>query len=62
MTHGHHDPSHSSNKPWWKQVHRDWKFWTAVVLMIAALGVYVLSVDESLQPGGETKQPTPAAP
>ncbi len=42
-------------------IHRDWRFWTAVVLMLAAMAVYVLSFDESLEPGGQISPEVPAA-
>jgi hypothetical protein len=63
-THGHphHEHSHEPKGPWWKQVHRDWRFWTALVLMVAAMAAYVMTVDESLRPGGGVKQQAPAAP
>ena len=43
-------------KPGKKGIHKDWRAWTAVVLMLAAMVVYVLSFDESLQPEGDTEQ------
>jgi hypothetical protein len=42
-------------------LHRDWRFWVAIVLMLAAMAAYVLSNDEALQPGGRVRPPTPAA-
>jgi hypothetical protein len=56
--HKHHDHQHKASKPW----HQDWKTWTAVVLMLAAMLVYVFSVDESVGPGAdETGIEMPAA-
>jgi hypothetical protein len=53
-----HEHQHKTNKPW----HQDWRTWTAVVLMLAAMLVYVFSVDESVGPGAdETGTETPAA-
>jgi hypothetical protein len=49
---------HKPKKAW----HQDWRTWTAVVLMLAAILVYVFSVDESVGPGAdETGTETPAA-
>ena len=67
MTHGHphnhpHDHQHPPKGPWWKQVHRDWRFWTGVILMIMAMVVYVLSLDESMRPWGTIAPKVPAAP
>jgi len=31
--------------PYWKRMHRDWRFWIGALLMGAALAVYVLSGD-----------------
>jgi len=33
--------------PYWKRAHKDWKFWVGVVLIFAAIAVYVLSLDLS---------------
>ena len=57
--HSHkHDRAHS--KPGWKP-HRDWRVWV-VVAMLAAMAIYVLTLDESLLPGGGSGEPVPAAP
>jgi hypothetical protein len=37
-------------------LHRDWRFWVAIALMLAAMVAYVLSMDESLQPGGNGQE------
>lgn len=47
----HHEPQRTA----W---HKDWRTWTIVVLMLAAMGMYVASLDESDAPDG---QPMPAA-
>lgn len=57
--HKNHPSDHQQkpNKPW----HQDWRTWTAVLLMLAAMVVYVFSVDESIGPGAdETGTETPA--
>ncbi len=47
---------HDHAKPGKKGIHKDWRAWTAVVLMLVAMVVYVLSFDESLQPEGDAEQ------
>jgi len=54
--HGHHHDQPGKSRPW----HRDWRLWAGVVLMLIAIGVYVLTLNESLIPGG-SGQPMPAA-
>lgn len=56
-----HEHGHQHG-PAWKHLHRDWRLWVAIALMLAAMFMYVLSNDESLQPGGGPPQtPMPAA-
>jgi len=44
VKHRHHAVSESvSAVPYWKRAHRDWRFWIALVLMLLAMAVYVLS-------------------
>ena len=31
-----------------KRLHKDWRVWVAVILMLAAMIIYVLSLDDSL--------------
>ena len=31
--------------PYWRRMHRDWRFWVGALLMAGALAVYVLSGD-----------------
>ncbi len=31
-----------------KKLHKDWRMWVAVVLMLAAILIYVLTLDDSL--------------
>jgi len=59
--HKHHDHDHQHKKP--KGLHTDWRLWLVVVLMLAAMVIYVLSDDESIQPGQpNASPPVPAAP
>jgi hypothetical protein len=38
--------------PYWKRAHRDWRFWVGLVLMLAAITIYVLSEDLAFLPHG----------
>ncbi|MCO6048077.1 hypothetical protein NG895_29600 [Aeoliella sp. ICT_H6.2] len=54
--HGHADHNqhqHHNRRP---GPHKDWRVWTAVVLMLGAMVAYVMSMDESEVPG-EPPQP-----
>lgn len=56
--HNHsHDHAHTQKRG----LHRDWRVWVIVGLMLAAMFAYVMSDDESLQPsGGQPKAPVSA--
>ncbi|QDS91550.1 hypothetical protein FF011L_02800 [Roseimaritima multifibrata] len=47
--HGHHNADHSTASKK-KMIHHDWRFWTAITLMILAMVAYVLSLDEAMAP------------
>ena len=36
----------------WRNLHKDWRTWAAVVMMLIAMGAYVLTLDDSVQPTG----------
>ncbi len=55
--HHHHD---QHQVPAWKRLHRDWRVWLGVILMLTAMAAYVISQDESIRPGGRVPQ-APAA-
>ena len=63
--HNHEGNSGDSGEPepgpYWKRMHRDWRFWIGAVLMAAALAVYVLSGDLAWVPNGH-RQPAMPAP
>ena len=61
--HGGHDPSgnHEGQPPYWRRVHRDWKFWIALSLMLAAMAVYVMSDDLAIRPHRQMHQPMSGA-
>jgi hypothetical protein len=63
-SHHHGHDNHHAKK---RAIHKDWRLWTVVLLMLAAMAMYVLSDDEALQPvgpGGTTvdEPAVPAAP
>jgi hypothetical protein len=43
-------------KPGKKGIHKDWRAWTAIVLMLVAMVVYVATLDEAVQPEGDAEQ------
>lgn len=57
--HTHEGMGHPHAK---KPIHHDWKYWTAAVLVLAAILVYILSLDEAIKPGADKlQQKVPAA-
>ena len=62
--HGHkakHDhKSQHNHKIKKRPPHKDWRTWFVVVLMLAAMAGYVLTLDDSLRPGGNEEQAVPA--
>ncbi len=46
--HGHHESHHTHKR---RPLHKDWRAWVVVGLMLAAMAMYVLSFDESIEPG-----------
>jgi hypothetical protein len=58
--HGHHH-NHQTHPKQSRGVHRSPLLWIGVLLMLAAMFAYVMSDDESLQPGGGEAPPVPAA-
>jgi hypothetical protein len=61
--HGESDPSgdHELRPPYWRRVHRDWKFWIALSLMLAAMVVYVMSDNLAFRPQRQIQQPLSGA-
>jgi hypothetical protein len=51
-----------SNRPYWKRMHLDWRFWIALLLTFAAMIIYVVSEDFAWMPRGRQQPPhqTPA--
>ncbi len=62
-----HHRDHHANPPevshaGWRQAHKDWRLWAAVTLMLVAIMTYVMTMDESIAPGGKPQPVVPAAP
>lgn len=55
---GHHHHEHKASSP---GLHKDWRTWVVVVLMLVGMVVYVTSMDEEDQPGGAVEPAVPAA-
>jgi hypothetical protein len=55
------DGVHHDHRPYWKRVHRDWRFWIALFAMLAAMIIYVTSDDLALQPRSQPRQPLSGA-
>jgi hypothetical protein len=45
-------PAHLDQRPYWKRAHRDWRIWVALVAMLAAITIYILSEDLAFLPHG----------
>ena len=45
--------------PYWKRAHHDWKFWIAILLMLAAMVMYVKTNDLSVRPHNKIQQRVP---
>src|SRR5579871_2224309 len=58
----HHDHGHRDNVNARRPIHRDWRAWVIVVVLLAAMASYVLTDGEVLRPIGLARQPAPAAP
>jgi len=42
-------------------IHQDWRTWVAVIVMLGAIGIYVLTLDDSVEVSNETAAEAPAA-
>ena len=64
---GHHrdHEAHSQEgrpKPDRTGLHKDWRVWLVVGVMLLAMAIYLLTMDEAIRPGGKVREPVPAAP
>ena len=44
-----------------RNLHKDWRTWVAVGLMLAAIAIYVLTLDDSVVPVAQTTTQSQAA-
>ncbi len=42
-------------------IHKDWRTWVAVIVMLGAIGIYVLTLDDSVEVMDETAAGAPAS-
>jgi hypothetical protein len=56
------DSGEPNSGPYWRRMHRDWRFWLGAALMCAALSIYVLSGNLARVPSRQPQQPVPVAP
>jgi len=49
------------NGPYWMRAHRDWRVWVGVVLMIAAMIIYLTTGDLAWGPHLKPRQPIASA-
>jgi hypothetical protein len=43
--------------PYWKRAHRDWRVWAGVVLMLAAMIIYLMTDDLAWRPRIQPQPP-----
>jgi hypothetical protein len=41
---------HPAHDAYWKRAHRDWRVWVGVVVMLAALTIYIMTDDLAWRP------------
>jgi hypothetical protein len=52
---------HPRPKIYLSGLHKDWRTWLVIGIMLAAIATYVLTLDNSIQPGGAVQGGLPAA-
>ncbi len=52
------DRSHHEHRPYWTRAHHDWKFWVALVLMLTAMFIYLMTDDLAFVPRIHWRQVT----
>ena len=64
--HSHQEPeidsAHHDHRPYWKRAHRDWRFWVGVILMLAAMSMFVMNRDLPWLPRSQPRQPMEVTP
>lgn len=52
---------HGFHRPYWKHAHHDWRLVLAVLLMLGAVTMYVMSYDLAWRPRSQPQQPASGA-
>ena len=55
------DTVHHGHSPYWTHAHRDWRVWVGVVLMLAAMIIYLMTDDLAWGPHIQPQPPLPGA-
>jgi hypothetical protein len=62
MTGSKHNPEGNSGNngepdpgPYWRRMHRDWRFWVGAIFMFAAVSIYILSENLAWVPNTQMK-------
>ena len=46
----------TANPPYWRRAHRDWRIWFCVIVMLAAMAVYLMTGDLRWRIHGQPQQ------
>ena len=57
---GAHGAEHPPHRPYWKRMHHSLFFWIAVVFILAAMVVFIMTNNLSVVPGQRAQDPVPA--
>ena len=55
--HPHRDQNTHVLRPYWTRAHRDWRVWIGVILMLIAIGYYVMSDELAFSPHLQKQAP-----
>jgi hypothetical protein len=65
MEHGHKPHAgpnrENTRRPYWTRAHRDWRVWVGVVVMLAAMIIYLMSEDLAFRARPQPQPPLPGA-
>jgi hypothetical protein len=50
-------PIDHGHPPYWRRAHRDWRIWCCVIVMLAAMLVYLMTGDLRWRIHGQSPQP-----
>jgi hypothetical protein len=49
-------PINHGHPPYWRRAHRDWRIWFCVIVMLAAMAVYLMTGDLRWRLNGQPRQ------